>query len=69
MNWKKLKDCKCPKCESYLEKNGLLFICSEPRCDFSISKSRLESLVASMTLQPSRTENTADRNRRWLNEL
>jgi len=45
MNWKNLKDNKCPKCNIYLvERNGI-FKCVSLTCDFFIGKEKFEGLV------------------------
>jgi len=42
MNWKNLKQSKCPKCENLLIKGGLYFCIG---CKFSISKGKLINIV------------------------
>lgn len=69
MNWKALKNFRCPKCDAPLEQNGGLFICGEPRCDFTISRTKFDSIVINLQEKRTTTDNTVERNNKWLNEL
>ena len=45
MNWKNLKNNKCPKCSSPLKDIGHYYACSLNGCIFSINKPKFEQLV------------------------
>lgn len=51
MDWKKLKDYKCPKCKAQLEHqlDAERYTCTEKECDFSIGKQKFHSIVTNQT--------------------
>lgn len=69
MNWKRLKDFKCPKCDADLEKNGGLFACCNNRCDFIVSHEKFKSLVEKMYEKRENPVDETARNQALLNQL
>lgn len=54
MNWKNLKDNKCPQCSTALrfEAHKLMHLCD--KCDFKITDGRMVTIVNDMYMPPSR---------------
>lgn len=48
MNWDNLKECRCPKCGGYLNKN-IKYNCT--MCNFSISFGKFYDLVGEVDLE------------------
>jgi hypothetical protein len=70
MNWKALKDGKCPKDGAVLKEGGLsvgyspALRCSNDLCDFKISETRFKEIVTST---PRRFKDTEDNLSEWNN--
>ena len=49
MNWKNLKQNKCPKCskELFVRSTGMIS-CDNPKCDFKIKPAKMNEIVNSM---------------------
>ena len=58
MNWKNLKNNKCPKCGELLQ-SSLEKIFSCPSCDFKISEKKFEKIVNSF-YKPKKREEVKD---------
>ena len=54
MNWKNLKDNKCPKCNKALKPQGVYFKCS--KCDFTISGSKFNEIIKKLYFMSHRNE-------------
>jgi hypothetical protein len=68
MNWKVLKDGKCPKCGNMLRDSGLgagnipAMRCVDKECDFKISEKRFKEIVAPKSRE---CRNAKDNLREW----
>lgn len=72
MNWKKLKDNKCPKCDRLLKEEKHAYKCSSRTCDFLVSKSKFDSIIRNLYIQAERSQYRnidEDENLSRLNEL
>lgn len=69
MNWKRLKDFKCPKCDDDLERNGSLFACCNNRCDFIVSHAKFKTIVDGLYAKRLNPIDEAARNQELLNNL
>lgn len=54
MNWKNLKDFKCPKCGYHLAKSIGGYRCGVMDCGFSISSEKFDELVLGLYQPPRR---------------
>lgn len=45
INWNELKNNQCPVCIEELSHEGLMILCSNDECDFSISRKKFDSLI------------------------
>ena len=50
MLWRRLKDFKCPKCNTQLEHqlDHDRYVCTDKDCDFKIGKKKFNSVVTSL---------------------
>lgn len=48
MNWNRLKNYKCPKCNSNLGGNARFHKCSSSKCDFMCSVQKFNKIVSDM---------------------
>lgn len=51
INWNRLKNFKCPKCNDSLYSNGgteMEFECNNKKCGFKISKSKFDSIIVNL---------------------
>lgn len=48
MIWSRLKNNKCPACNSFLKDIGEYYACSKRGCVFSVSKRRFDAMINEM---------------------
>ena len=69
MNWKKLKDNKCPKCSSDLKADNCCYVCSRIDCTFTIRQKKFEKIVNDLYKPKSQRLAFFDENLSELNNL